>query len=359
MPATMKNESLIIQAGIDPKTGLPARAVLDCKLKEDVRKLIRIRDEQDAVNRYVWYNLPCNLSSQELERLLYYKGQLCFFYFEELEEFYFMPYALDGTIDFYGRFNTVHPVPMTSGTEKNAEKLNRMQAELLSQKRLNVLYDIPYKGVTVDDIINGCVIISDYTNQLSQTLLPRQQLQEGIIDIESECIPMMRTALRNSTGVSGMRVGDQSEQGNVTEANRLIDEAVLNGKRYIAVTGKIDFQDLAFGTVGKAEEFAMAHQTLDNLRLSMYGIQNGGIYDKKSYVNKDQTALNDSNVDSPLIDGLAIRQRFCDIANGIWGIGMSCELRESVINTDRNRDGLMYNNQDQSGIPGEQEAKNG
>ena len=31
--------------------------------KENVRKQLRILDEQNAVNRYTWYNLPCDLSS--------------------------------------------------------------------------------------------------------------------------------------------------------------------------------------------------------------------------------------------------------------------------------------------------------
>ena len=77
----------------------------------DIKKFLRLVDEQ-----YTFYNLPADITSQELERMLYYKGQLCFFYDKDLEEFYFMPYALDGTIDFYGRYNTIHPVPMTSGT---------------------------------------------------------------------------------------------------------------------------------------------------------------------------------------------------------------------------------------------------
>ena len=98
-------------AGINPVTGQPTRATDNrSSLKNDIRKQLRIIDEQDAVNRYVWYNLPCDLTGQELERMLYYKGQLAFFYFKDLDEFYFMPYALDGTIDFYGRFNTIHPV---------------------------------------------------------------------------------------------------------------------------------------------------------------------------------------------------------------------------------------------------------
>ena len=30
-----------------------------------------------GLNRFQWYNLPLDISSQELERLLYYRGQLC------------------------------------------------------------------------------------------------------------------------------------------------------------------------------------------------------------------------------------------------------------------------------------------
>ena len=130
MAAKLPDLQTFLQAGIDPKTGLPLKLInVKYGLKDDVKKFLRLIDEQDAVNRYVWYNLPCNITSQELERMLYYKGQLCFFYDKNLGEFYFMPYALDGTIDFYGRFNTIHPVPMTSGTE---DKGSKAQAQYLA-----------------------------------------------------------------------------------------------------------------------------------------------------------------------------------------------------------------------------------
>lgn len=42
------------QAGIDPKTGLPSKfGGSKCTLKEDLKKFLRLVDEQDAVNRYV------------------------------------------------------------------------------------------------------------------------------------------------------------------------------------------------------------------------------------------------------------------------------------------------------------------
>ena len=43
----------LIQAGINPKTGLPIKmGDTACALKENLRKNFRILDEQNAINRY-------------------------------------------------------------------------------------------------------------------------------------------------------------------------------------------------------------------------------------------------------------------------------------------------------------------
>lgn len=343
----------LIQAGIDPKTGLPLKAAqgLQSKLKEGIKALFRIIDEQDAVTRYTWYNLPCNITSQELERLLYYKGQLAFFYCEPLEQFFFMPYALDGTIDFYGRYNRIHPVPMANGTTEEEKKIYGAQMDYLSTLKLDVLYDIPLEPV---DPYKSCVLVHDYTKQMSQTVISRQVLNDPLLDVMSDTLPLMRTALFNSSGVLAMRVNSQDEQSNVRAANQAIDTAVLNGQRYIPVLGNIDFQELAGGDTAKAEEFLMALQSLDNLRLSTHGLDSGGLFQKKAHVLESENSMNAGHARSALDDGLMIRQHMCDIANAIWGIGMSCEISESALMMDKNMDGMAVDNQDMSGVPGEQ-----
>lgn len=46
--------SMLLQAGIDPRTGLPIKLGSDkAVLKEGTKKFLRLIDEQDAVNRYV------------------------------------------------------------------------------------------------------------------------------------------------------------------------------------------------------------------------------------------------------------------------------------------------------------------
>lgn len=333
----------LIAAGIDPKTGLPIKFSGSCATKADIKKALRIIDEQDAVNRYVWYNLPCNLTSAEVERLLYYKGQLCFFYNKEDDKFYFMPYALDGTIDFYGRFNRVHPVPITSGTEEEKTKRYKDQLSILSQMKLKCVYGVLLdEEMDEDTLTNSCVLIHDYQKQLSQTIIPRQIVNDPILDVMADCIPYMDTALMIATGIKGMRVNSQDEQANVINAGAQVKEAALTGNPFTPVIGQIEFQELTDGQVAKAEEYMLAMQSLDNFRLSTYGIDNGGLFEKKAYENDAATGIQGGPVGLVLQDGLSIRQNFCNIVNSIWGINIWCEPAQNVMGMDMDGDGAMY-----------------
>lgn len=348
----------LIQAGFDPKTGLPNKIGTKPCLKENVKKALRLIDEQDAVNRYTWYNLPCNITSQELERMLYYKGQLAFFYMKDLDEFYFMPYALDGTIDFYGRFNTVHPVPMTSGEDK----AGKAQAELLSNIKLKCVYGIKLpEDLTVEDLTKSTVLLHDYSKQLSQTIIPRQIINDGIIDIEAECIPFMRTALIEETGVMGVRVQDADQAAAVQDGANSLVNAAMNGDMYVPIVGQMEFQELTNGTTGKAEDYMLAMQSLDNFRLSLYGIDNGGLFEKKAHELQSEADINGGPVGLVLQDGLSIRQNFCNIVNSIWGLGIWCEPAENIMGADLNGDGLTYDrneNNENGGIENDSDDAN-
>lgn len=320
--------------------------------KENIKKQLRILDEQDAANRYTWYNLPCNLSSQELERLIYYKGQLCFFYVPEIEQFIFSPYALDGTIDYYGRYNRIHPVPWAEGMDD--EKKAPLSA-YLSNKKLEVCYGIPTEDEKVLEWAikfaqgKACVLVHDYTKQLSQTTISRQILQDPLLDIMSDCIPFMRTCLLSGTGVKGMRISNQADYPNVLDANNAFEKAALEGDQYVPIVGSVDFQSLTDGQVLKAEEFLLAMQGLDNYRLSLYGLDNGGLFQKKSHMLEAEQSMNAGKAAIPLNDGLSIRQYFCDTVNALTGLGISCEIGECVLSADMNMDGVAVNDNSQDG----------
>ena len=319
-------------AGINPVKGTkapPERATTG--LKSELLKMFRIIDEQDAVNRYTWYNLPAGLSSQELERFLYYRGNLVFFQING--EFYFMPYALDGGLDFYRRYKTVHPVPFNSGSQDGKEdNIYKMQKNVLALKKLSVQYDvIPFDELTEEIIDNGGVILHDYTRQWAENLIPRKEINDPLLEIMSEIIPLTRTSLINGSGTKGMRVDSANDANEVTIANRKIYEAALSGEPYTPITAKIDFQELTEGTITKSQDYLLVLQALDNMRLGTYGIDNGGIFEKKAHKLETEQAMNDSTAAPIYQDGLQIRQRFCDIVNSIWGLGIWVEPSEAIV----------------------------
>lgn len=344
----------LIQAGIDPKTGLPLK-VSNCMksvLKPNIKKVLRIIDEQDAINRYKWINLPEGLNSNLIERILYYKGQAMFFYIDSNDDdepgtFYFLPYALDGSIDVYGRFTGVTPLPF-NGKSQESDKKESPWIEGLIRKPL---YDIMLEEPEFADYEKYCVLLTDYSKQISQTILPRQSLNEPLLDVEADCIPFMRTSLLTGTGINGMRVSDPDMADAVTDASRSVEEAALNGEPWIPITGgTVDFQELTPGATVKPEEYMVAMQSIDNLRLSTFGLENGGLFEKKAHMLETEQATRGGTVGLIYQDGLSLRQEFCDIVNSLFGLGIWCEPSETVIGMDANLDGAGYDIQNEGQV---------
>ena len=332
---------LYIQAGIDPKTGLPLKAHnRPVYLTDNIKKQLRIVDEQDALNRYAWYNLPYGLNANLIERILYYRGQGIMFYMEADDRFYFLPYTLNGSIDVYGRYTAVTPLPFNGSTA--ADKKERPWIEgLIKIPRYDIMLD-----ATPEEVIASCVILRDYSQQQSQTVLSRQVLNDPLLDIMAECIPMMRTALINSSGVKGMRVTNEDEESNVKAANLAIQRAAMTGEGWVPIVGKLDFQDLTAGAIAKSEEFLLAMQSLDNYRLSLYGLDNGGLFQKRSHLLEAEQRMNNGNSGILLQDGLYQRQQFCDIVNSWFGLQIYCEISETVNNIDNNGDFVIDGSSD-------------
>lgn len=354
MGAKMTDKELFIQAGIDPKTGLPIKLVTkggatDCGLTAQINKVLRIVDEQDAVNRYTWYNLPSGLNSQLVERMLYYKGQLMFFYIPTDDKFYMLPYALDGNIDIYGRFLTVTPLPYKGGMTDSQGK----QLPWISGLVRTPVYDVPMEEEVDGDTL--CVILKDYTPQNSETIIARQILNDPIVSAEAEAFPLARTNLINNCGVVGLRVNDEDASMQVESANNALVDAAKNGRKYIPTVSNIEMQVLDSSSALKSEEYLMYMKALDNFRLSLYGLDNGGIFQKKAHMLGAEQEMDAQNTGRILQDGLTLRQNFCDMVNAIWGLGIWCEVSETATGVDANMDGEVQNDRDQSGeMSGEQ-----
>lgn len=286
---------------------------------------LRVIDEQDAVGRYTWYNLPNGIDANTLERVLYYRYQGALFYIEELDRFYFLPYCLKGEIDEYGRYLGIGPLPFFGRSEIKGAR----STDWLTTLERTPIYDVMLpEDVDLDHYLKGAVLLCDYTKQISQTGIPRVQLSEQTISAMAECIPFMRTAMINSTGVEGMRIDNPDDASNVQMQSAVMQQAALNGDKWIPIVGQQEFQQLTNGTTAKAEEFLLAMQALDNYRLSTHGLSNGGLFLKRAHMLQGEQEMQSSGTSHVLIDGLNRRLEFCDIANSIFGTETYVEITE-------------------------------
>lgn len=357
-----KNNAKIIDAksyadaGIGPD-GKPIRAGQDMgNLMEKIAQNLRIMDEAMACNRFVWYNLPDGMTGQKLERMLWYKGTLMFFYSKALDEFYFLPYVLNGdektgqNLNVYGEYLSVSPLPFYGSAEASKEKKNIWIDELGPKEVIrDVLLDEESEDDIVDTMLNCCVLLYDYTPQLPQMPTPTQILHDPIINAMAEAYPLARTSLLAHSGIKGLRVPSEIDAPNVKNAAKGVVKAALNGEIWVPITGMQEFQDLADGGNATPEDFLLYMQSMENFLRSLYGLNNGGIFEKSERKLVDEQNMNAGIASLKLDDDLRQRQRFCDIVNSIWGLGIWCELSETALGADTDGDGVVSDEQDQSG----------
>lgn len=118
----------------------------------------------------------------------------------------------------------------------------------MPDKELDPIYDLleELDKKDGDNLINKkCVLLRDYTNQLSENAgFPRASLQEPILRLMSDLIPFCRTSLIVNSGVTGMRVNSEDEKEDAELAAREIYRASLKGQAFVPIVGMQEFQDL-------------------------------------------------------------------------------------------------------------------
>lgn len=320
----------VIRGGVD-KSKLDKQVPFkESYIPECIKAQLKVVDQQDAVSAFQWKGLPPGVDQNMIQRILYQRGEGALFMRQG--KFYFLPYIYDHrpdeqwVVDTYGRLTGIRPVAFLGPAQiqKNT---------YLSDVHLKPIYD-PLTAdqiAAIEDpvkfITQAAVPVWDYTPQYSQNILPRNVLNEPIIDMMAECPALMRTALYNSTGVSGMRVESQNEYSKVYRASAAINHAALTGQKYVPIAGAVEFQQLTSGQVAKAEEFLLAMQSLDNYRLSLHGLENGGLYQKKAHMLESEHQDNQGSASTILEDRLWHRRRFCAICNIVFGLNMWCVLK--------------------------------
>lgn len=299
-------------------------------------KNIREIDRIQAIHRFKWKGLP-NITSLQLERMLYEKGQVMMFYVKETDKYYYLPFSLCGTIDVYGRYNSVKPVPMGSTASDDKSVKEEMEKLKTSNPTLYELLNNAIREIVKsEEDISGvegekeikCVIISDRTPGISETIVARMILSKEIIEFQAETIPLLRTTLINDTGTKAMRVNNADEAANVMAANIAKVKAAKTGQGYVPVIGPLEFQDMNAGGTAQTTEFLQSYQAIDNIRKSWMGVGSGAAFEKEAHVLEKEQEMNTQSSQDVLDDGEECRNISAELANKLFGLSIAVESQE-------------------------------
>ena len=338
----MYDVNLIKQAGVDPAAIIPQRrlgVMTNCD-SERLKKILKIVDRQDAVTRFVWYNLPKGLTGELIEQVLYQRGQGGFV--KVGDTYYFLPYTLrsegNSGIDCYGRYKYVTFVPMGSTDVKGKSS----STKLFGGKEFKVIYDIePKMNVKVED---KAIILRDYVNRLTDDNIDaRDTLNEVLLDIESRMFPYAETAVLSKTGVKGIKVTSEAEAEDVNALNSSIKYGALNQEMMFGIKAAQDLQDFASESGADVSQYLELFQSLENFRKSLYGTPSGGLMQKQSHMLENESKMNQANNISQGNDALYQRQLACVLFYSLTGQPIWCDIRKTA-NPEDNQTALVTDN---------------
>lgn len=306
--------------------------VLFSKLGQSLKDM----DYQQFLTRFRWVNLPEGLSSELLERILYFSGSAMFFYIKELNRFYFLPYGMSGEgtetgIDFYGQYNRLKPYSFNGSTDGSGElnaagkKLSSQDLYLSTQIRDNIK-DIPIVETEEEArkiYENGAVICFDRTPQLSYLIESRNRISQSYVKYLIKILIQTKSALINSNGFNLFSTDSESAADILQLQIDTINEDRENGKLAAVVSSDLgNIENIQSNAPTAITDFWNAFVAADNLRLKSLGIQNDGVIQKKQYQNMQETTLDVDAAMQIYMNSYLERIKFAAIVNSIWGLGI-------------------------------------
>lgn len=306
---SMKNETVIREMlGLNEGTNKTGTNKL-VAVKSNMATALQKVDMIQFLERYKWSNLPKGLTQDLIERILYFRGRGVFFKLGD--EYFFLPFGLDGEIDTYGRYKGVKPLSF-NGTAQIGE-------EFLPSFTLPVIRDpqVPEDG--------EAVILYDTSIMLSQYNLPPFYQQMFMISEQADVLVLIKKNMINSTMLHTVVVEDQNQKQFIE--SQLMNWADENLLKYVTVITKqgLKLEELKSPAKLETQTLFEAWTSYDNLRKTLIGLRNNGLFQKTAHSLETEVDGQAEQSDAVYKNGLRMRKDFVELVNKKFGLDIVVE----------------------------------
>lgn len=242
-----------------------------------------------ATNRYVWKNLPKNLTSDLIESMLYTKGCLCMYY--RGGTLNVLPFVSDSnSLSIYGKFTKITPIAFNGKEQKLGYDLNVNESGEYDDKAdAVILYDS-------QPFYNGAIV---------PKMVLLKQLNEN-------CSRILNMAMQNITNSNKKLVFQCEDETQAKMLRQDLDDAFGSTDNYIVVNKGV-MEDLKPITLNNditlvSQSLFESWQSFNNIRCELCGIENNGAFEKKERVITSETRGDVIQSKLALQNGLAMRK---------------------------------------------------
>lgn len=292
--------------------------------------IMREQNKIETIERYMWVNVPFGLTADIIERLLFYRGKGVFYFNDKVGKFQFLPFALNGVIDEYGRYTKCNTLPFT-GVDTDEKKKKKTQS--LVYENLELVYDLPYDEETFKKINQQKtfgIVLNDSSLSISQQPIIRYNYVKPVLHMMATLMQIINTAMFGNADHNLLQIENEGELDSVKSQIEAINQDILQGNRFTPIVGKLPITPLKTTNSADLEGLFNTFNSLNNFLKSITGVANAGVFDKKAHLLQDEQKLNGSNADDIYYNGLRLRQEFCLMVQAYYQYPIWCESKRGM-----------------------------
>ena len=330
--------------------------------------IMRQQNMIETLERYMWTNIPFGLTQDLIERLLFFRGKGILYFNDKVEKFQFLPFALNGVIDEYGRFTKCNTLPFTGVDEEEKKKSSngKKKMQTLVYEDLEIVYDLPYNEETFKmarDKKTVGIILNDNSLAVSQQPIIRSNYVKPVLHMMSTLMQIINTAMYGNADHNLIQVENESELESINQQIKAINFDILKGKRFTPIVGTLPITPIKTSNTANLEGLFGTFNSLTNFLKSITGVANAGVFDKKAHLLQEEQRLYGSNSDDIYYNGLRLRQEFCLMVQAYYNYPIWCESKRGMTEAQSKNmmtgettdpDNTQYNN----GTGGQENGKN-
>lgn len=257
--------------------------------------MLQSKDLMMCANRYVWDGIPTNITSQQIEALLYQYGSLCMFE-NDKGEIIFSRYTMIGQLNPYGLMDKIQPIDFSG------KAYDRVRSVIHSSSQNPLKQGEPFAV-----IVNDYTTLTQLTDEISRAHINSETTIKDQVEVYSQLMNNIILSIKKALALC-----ENEDQKEIV--SQQVQELLDPDKTIVAVSGSrgkavsTPIQMFNFGNNFDCQNYCQTIEFYDKVRRGFDGIPAPDTFEKKERMITSEAENNGVDTNIVLLDGYL--QRF-------------------------------------------------